>query len=613
MFDRTPISNGSRFRNIFLIESREAWEAIQPEFDERHDLLLTYDFGLRKKIEEKGGTARYVDHLCEQSFMQENNFLMYQFFQDWHLDARGEDIFRYRGVDFGFSFRIEIWNDFTFHVRSRLCLEKVRTLNYEQIYIDTGLIMLMEILDDMELPYNCLERVRSNGTNQLGYFFPIHRWMNERLRTRQPKHILRDIVVTMQGITMSWIDLIFGISSKKTGVFVQEYYPTRQLLKRLLKHPGIRVMQAHFSAESGFTKYIRERPIPVYGWVQKYKSQAVSLLQEFHQRRSASLILVGGIDITDSTYRTIERKIIEVLPKSLRSLECVIKYMDRHPLKLEILIGNVGQLAMLVDCVAKSRGVPSYLIINGLMGNEFLDEAKYATVINGYSQSIRDNYFREMENVVCLGDPRMDIYSDSPIRKIDRQKPTVTIGASGFNNIDLNSYLAVEFEYLADVLSALNRFKQEDRISRITIKVRANGYLHSYRQFINEYFPGLVDEIYDSVEMKSVLEKTDLFISLHSQTLFEASCLGIPCIYHKNDVEVLDPPFNGKSEIVTTSDVNDLMQSIKDFLENKESFNTFMNKGVMEKYIGPLDGQNLDRNFNFVMQLLDKEWKKGSC
>jgi hypothetical protein len=598
------IEVGSKYRNIFVVESRSSWAAFQAIFDPELDLVLTYDFALRKQIEEVGGTVFYVDHLCEPSFMQENNFLTYNFFRRWHLDAEGADLFRYRDVGFGFSFRIEIWNDFTFYVRSRLCLEQLRSLVWHNFYLDTQLILLREVLDDMSISYKTIEVNSKETAARPSYFFPIHRWMNERLRIRLPRHILRDLVVTVQGVVMSWLDSLTARLQVKSGIFVQEYHPTRLLLQRLKLQPRIRVMQAHFSSGLGLMKFIKERPIPVYGRFKPFEKEAGRLIDGFRQFRSARLVLSDGVDITDAAYRVIERKVIEVLPESLRSLHCVINYLNRHPLRLEILIANIGQVAMLVDCVAKSRGVPSYLIINGLLGNAYLDEAKYATVINGYSTSIRDHYFRDMSNIVCLGDPRMDAYVNVPARTINRRRPTITIGASGFNNIDLNSFLAVEFEFLHDVLSSIRELAAEVESIRVVLKVRPNGYLAQYQMFTEEYFPGMVDTIVDMVPMREVLDESDLFISIYSQTLFEASCLGIPVIYHKRDREIMDPPFDGKSELVTTHDRSDLLHAMHDFLLGNNRFNAFLDKTVMEKYVGPLDGNNLERNYNFVVDLL---------
>jgi hypothetical protein len=273
-----------------------------------------------------------------------------------------------------------------------------------------------------------------------------------------------------------------------------------------------------------------------------------------------------------------------------------------------VLIANIGHIAPLVDCVCKSRGIPSYLIINGMLGNAFLDEGKYATVINSYSVSIKEHYFRGMDNIVCLGDPRMDAYVQKAAhpRVINRETPTITIGASGHNNIDLNSYLAVEFEFLHDVLQALRILKDSGVRLRIVIKVRANGYRVQYEAFVKEYFPGLVDQLLDNAPMGMVLERTDFFISIYSQTLFEASCLGIPCLYFKKDNEIMDPPFDGHSELVTVGCIEDLVTAITDFRVGHGRYDAFLQRTVMEKYIGPLDGGNLERNLHFIYEMLEK-------
>lgn len=602
--DSNIITLGTTFRRVFILESRDWWSAAQPLYDPTQDLVLTYDFGLRCDVEALGGVAHYVDHLCEQSVMQKNNFHMYRFFRDWHLDADGADIFRYRDVDFGFSFRIEIWNDFTFYVRSRLCLEQLRMIVYESLHVGTGQGLLEEVLGDMECDFNTL--ARSDQFLRGTYFFPIHRWMDERLRIRRMRHVIRDVVTLVQGVAMSWYDRLTERFCPKTRIFIQEYHPTRKLLLRLQQQSGIRVVQGHFSAACGVMKFLRERPIPVYGNIQKRQPSAARLIESFRKRRAARLVLSTGVDVTNAVNRVIERRVASVLPESLRRLDCVIRYLDRHPLRLEILIANLGQLAMLVDSVAKSRGVPSYLIINGMLCNDYLDEGKYATLINAYSTSIRDHYFRGMDNIVCLGDPRMDDYANIPTRTINREFPTIAIGASGFSNIDLNSYLAVEFEFLNDVLTAIRNLTSQGQKFRILLKVRANGYSELYRQFVEEYFPGLVDRIVDDVPMRVVLDETDFFVSIYSQTLFEASCLGIPCVYHKNDSEIMDPPFDGKSELVTTYDVAGFERALCDFLAGSRRFNAFLEKAVMEKYIGPLDGDNLERNLDVVCELLNK-------
>ncbi|BCO29302.1 hypothetical protein MIZ03_4217 [Rhodoferax lithotrophicus] len=600
----SALDAGKTYRDILILEDRNRWESCKSQFDAQRDVVLTYDLGLRREVEQLGGLACYVDHLADKQSMQENNFLIYHFFRKWHFDAEGQDIFQYRGVPLGFSFRLEIWNDFVFYARTRICMEILRGLKYEKLVVGTRLGLIESVLTEMGLAF--VPVLPNTGSGKATYYFPIHDWMDEKVRFKGiggVKYRLRDIVSSLQGSMMSWADRWFGGDKKKPTVFIQEYHPTRKLIKRLQQEDRVRLLLATFSRNKGAFRYI-----PIWRAASKFQVEADNLMSRFRVQRCAKLVVSNGGDISDGLYRIIETRIANRLAAALRDLDCVIRYLDANPLSLEVLIANLGHLAPLVDSVCKTRGIPSYFIINGILGNEFLDEGKYATVINSYSVSIKEHYFRGMDNIVCLGDPRMDAYAMGEIaqRMINRVMPTITVGASGHNNTDLNSYLAVEFDFLYDVLHALTTIKSRGVALHIIIKVRANGYRKQYERFVQEYFPGLVDEILDSAPMPQVLRRTDFFISIYSQTLFEASCLGIPCLYYKKDTEIMDPPFDGNSELVTVTSVDDLIVAIEDYRSGHKRYDAFLERTVMEKYIGPLDGGNLERNLNFIYQLLEQ-------
>ena len=605
-----PFTTGLLFRNVFIVESRKQWSDANSQYDPSEDLVLTYDFGLRRAIEKLGGVVHYIDHLCGQSVNQKDNFLMYQFFQKWHFDADGRDVFRYRNVDFGFSFRLDIWNDFTFYVRNRLCIEQLRTIAYKNLFVSMGQEIIEEILTDMKLSFTLLKQ--NEQASLPAFFFPIHQYMEEALECRHLRHKIRDLALLSQGIIMTWVDQLMGHFHKKTRVFVQEYHPTKKLLQALQKEPGIRVIQDNFSAGPGrLAKLWKDRPIPIYGSLQKYQTITIKLMNEFRQRRIQRLILTSGVDVTDPVYRLIERRALKTLPRALRAIDCINSFMRNHPIKLVILIANLGRTPALIQSIARSRGVPSFLIINGLLADEFCDDGKHATYINCYSKVIKDNYFVGQGNLVCLGDPRMDDYAHLPRRSINRKIPTVTVGTSGYSPVDLNSYLAVEFEFMYDVLTAIQNLTAEGKKFRVIIKVRQNGYKEQYRPFIAENFHGLVELIVDNVPIQKVLEKTDIYISTYSQTLFEASCLGIPSLYYKNDREIKGAPFDGKSELVTVCNTEDLQSAIVDFVSGSTRFDAFLDKSVMEKYVGPLDGKNLGRNLSYVHELLRMHEKEA--
>jgi hypothetical protein len=596
--------NRSQFRKIIIADSRNLFSVNNHSYEPLTDLVLTFDFGLKKDVEKIGGIALYLDHLCDQEMMQENNYLMHQFYKVWHYDRNKKDIFSHKNVDYGLSFRIEIYQDFIYYGRLRLCLGQLDKIEFKIIEIFTEDTVILDILKIMNLKY--FQGNVSLGPSFPIYFFPIRAWMKMRLRKKGIRQILRDILMYMQSSIMSLVDSVLDIFIPTKKIFIQEYIPTRGIIKILQNIRGVRVIQAHYSTPFSLKKLFYERLIPVHLRPLKYARLIPKIMEDYRNNRSARLVLSNGADISSEINIVIEHQIKASLPRVLRDLDSAIQYLDIHTLQLLVLIGNMGQLAMLVDCVAKSRGIPSYLIINGLLGNSYMDEGKYATFINSYSSSIRDNYFRGMNNVYCLGDPRMDDYVLSEKREVNRILPTITIGAAGFNSLELNSYVAFEFDFLFDVLLAIQKVVNSIKLAiNIIIKIRSNGYIDQYKSFVKEYFPLLKNvNFIDSMPMKSVLEKTDFYITFYSQTLFEASMLGIPVACYRRDNEIMDTPFDGKSELVTLYSVEDITKALIDFIQLSNRYDEFLKKEVMERYVGPLDGNNLKRNLHFIYNMV---------
>jgi hypothetical protein len=600
------INAGKKYRNIYILESRSYFSHCAEAFVSSQDLVLTFDFGLKYKIDKLGGDAFYVDNLCSPDEMQKNNILAAEFFKKWHYDKAGNDIFTWQGVPFGFAFRIEIWSEYLYYVRLRANLEQLRVLKYHTIFIGENHIYVSNILMEMGLQPEIIKK--KILSHQAVYFFDINKYMNDALHGKSIKDIARNILISFLSNIRFYTDNFFKGKLTKKTVYVQIYHPTKKIVERLLKDSNIRVATASLVAEKGWKNFFFQRLIPLRGRKEKFGNNADLLLNDFRINRCAKLVLSNGTDVSSGVYGVIENQITTRVSEALRILNSVMIYLEKHPIHLEIMIANIGLVQTIVDCVLKSKGVPSYLVMNGLMISAFGDEAKYAKHINGYGLEIKKNYYQNAKNVVCLGDPRMDAYINSlknSTKFINRLKPIICVGTSGFNPIDLISHVAVEFDFMFDVLTAFQKVKNEGHSFSIVIKVRPNGVLEQYESFVAEYFNDLEVELLRTVPMAEVLQKTDLYISIYSQTLFEASCLGIPVIYYKKDKEFLDPPFDKKSELVTVESAGDLRQAFLDFKANHSRFNTFLDKSVMEKYVGPLDGQNLERNLSFIYSLLD--------
>ena len=604
MVDENIPDLADSYEKIFIVDTKSKWNH---EFDYNisTDLVLTLDFGLKKYISDLGGECYFVDHLIGQERMEENNYKIYKFFQTWHNNESGNDIFTYKDIPFGMAFRMDFWNDYTYYFRLYLCLSEIKKLSFTSLFVNSENKILKEVLAELSFEFNLTHR---EVTTNSSYYFPIEKYMDEKIRATGLRGFLyraRFLVSNVYGTLLFLYDKLFKNKVTKT-VFIQEYHPTKKLISCLRATKNINVLLCNFSRNEQWRNNVKERLLPLWGQESSYKQEATNLLVEFGRSKHQTLILDNGEDVSAKAYEIILKRVEVVLPNKLQLLDACNRYLSIGDVDLSIIIANIGETATLFDLCCKSKKIPSYLIINGLLGVNYSDESKYATYINSYSESIKNNYFKGMDNIVVLGDPRMDAYATLQKRNINREYPTVVIGASGFSSVDLGSYVAIEFDFMFDVLTALKTLKESGVNIRVVIKVRPNGYYKQYESFVNEYFPGLVDEIIATKPMKQVLQSADLYISINSQTLFEASCMGIPVIYYKKDNEILPPPFDNNTDLVTVSTPVDLMRVIRAFQADAPVFQNFLNKKIMEKYVGPIDGLNTERNLNFIFKLIDK-------
>ena len=183
-----PLSDIS-YRYVFLVQNRDYWENCPYQYDKNLDLVLTFDFGVVRELTLQGGSAEFLDHFVESDRMEFYNYETYQFFNKWHYTCNGNDHFYYNGIAFGNAFRIEIWNDITYLVRIFLNLLKLKKINFKKLYAgieDRVVLDVLELLNFKKMTWDF------EGTQKYPeYYFPVFRWMNERIRPSGLKTVLK--------------------------------------------------------------------------------------------------------------------------------------------------------------------------------------------------------------------------------------------------------------------------------------------------------------------------------------------------------------------------------------------------------------------------------------
>lgn len=596
--------NDYQFRNIFLVQDRNFWMDCPFAYNPKTDLVLTLDFGLYREIKANGGIVDFIDHIVDQKIMQKYNFETYDFFNKWYLDKDGKDIFTYKNISFGKAFRQELWNILTYYARTWICIDYIQKIYFSTLYVG---------LED-ERYLQCLEKQSSKYQRWLNqkthdykvYAFPTFKWMQEQINPK-PKTIRQKIKRTIQ-ILIDYALIAFEklkVLPKKDCIIIQEYYPTRPIVDHFKMFDKYTIIKDDCGVDLKYLFGVRR--VPQKKCESRHVKQAQKLVAQFMEKKCIKWTIENN-PIEDILINAFLEKIQISLPSYIEFIETSQVFFKGRNIKLMVLIANIGMKNEIMHSYCKLNNIPSFLIINGYLTGAYLDEGKDASWINSYGKSIKNSYFKGMNNIVCLGDPRMDEYVGS-LNKKQKSLPSKTIigiGAAGYNTIDLNSYIAFEFDFLFDILSGIAVCQKSKKID-IILKVRANGYASQYESFINEYFPGLGIQIIASGSMHSLLDKIDLYISFYSQTIMEAAALGIPTIYYKKDNEIMDPPFDGKSELVTVNTVDAFVKALGDFHNVSSRYDGFLKKEVLENYVGPLDGLSVQRNLAFIHDLIENK------
>jgi hypothetical protein len=585
------------FNAIYIIEDRNFWKPYADICSKEDDLVLCIDFGLKKQLEEEGYTVAYLNHIVHPDMLGKLNWEMHGFLNNWYKDDQGKDILEYEGFNIGDTLLLNILNDVTNFCHFFFSGCAVRCLQFNQIHIGAS-NSIAGILEKAGLVFNSRSSI---GNRQLpSYYFPISRWMDEKVNLVSWKMRCKGIVARGFDYVFLLTDLLFG--KKKVTFFIQNHFNTQAVISQLNNNKDVKLILGNYS---GIRNILNERRV----FYKKYPSREGSILiRKFRQSKKSKWQFEEYI-ISDFLYELIT-PIIEVnIDAAISKIKSIRSYFKRNPIQVMVPITNLWMDNRLLMQYCFMQKVPVFMILNGLMTLPFWNDARDSDWVNCFGMAMKEDYFKNAANALPLGDPRMDIYASAPIKEIDRKVPTIVIGSAGFNLLDLNSYLAVEFDFLNEIYSALSYLCEEGFPFKLIIKARSNAYKILYEQMLSEFFPTMQTDIEQDASFHEIIQRADLYITFYSQTVFEASCLGIPVIYYKNDTQEVNRPFNGCTELVTARTINELKEKIRLFYADSDIFTPFLQREVMEEYVGPLDGLSTKRNIDFMFSLV----KNSSC
>ncbi len=585
------------FSNIFIIADRNYWELCKEKCVKETDLVFCLDFGLKKMLEDDGYLVTYADFFQPNKRLDPLNIKMHDFLSNWYRNKDGQPLLTYKGYSIGDALLLNVLTDVTYFCHFFFNFTLIKELKFDLIIAALPDDILL-IFEHTGIPYLSVRGKKVDTYSS--YWFPITKWMKEKQQIKSINRKLKEAFAYAIDVVKQIIDPLFSFNGN--SIFVSTHHNTIPIIQKLVNYKDITVYNENYSS---IKKIFTERRI-------FYRNYEVDkkLVKEYVERFKINPKYIWeykGYNISEILYGLIYPIVESEIPNAIRKVKSIEKYFSNRKLDLMIPVTDLWINNRLLMQYCFRNQIPVFMIINGLLNLPFWTDAKDSDWINCYSKSIREYYYSGAANAIPLGDPRMDGYAKELPKSINRVNPTIIIGSSGFGLLDLNSFLAVEFDFLSGIYNSLLYLKESGVVFNLILKARSNSYIHLYREFINEYFPAIETTILQEERFDKVIRKADLYITFYSQTVFEASCIGIPVIYFKNDGQSIDPPFDGKSELVTANNSKELSNFINLFLEGSDIFEPFLQKKVMEKYIGPLDGQNTEKNIEFIYSLLSNE------
>ena len=592
------------YKKVFYIPTRNHLNTVREQIDFSADLILTFDFSVKKATLSMGGDCEYIDKIVSAQEMNPNNFTLQEFIENWNFDQNQLDLFSYGEVEFGQSFQIDFISELYSAIRLAIGFSRLARVSYEQIILVNPEEIITNVLNDLKIEFT--SQILEVTNLQESFFFDVNSYMRQSLYKKSIKQKIFLYVKNLLGILYQ-IRSSKENSFKKT-IYIQLYHPTFGILEKFRKSNVVNPLLAPGVNFGSIKEIFKQESIPMYRNKKSHSKYAKSTIENYRKLRTRELVFDDGSNLTNSAYRVIDKYVENKASEAIKIIDSIRKYLEVQSIDLLILVTNYGFFDSILFSVAKNHNIPSYMMINGMLISKYGNDSKRATLINAYGATMARDYFKDCKNVVSLGDPRMDKYASQfqgNTRILETDTFVIGIGTAGLNNTDLVSYSAFEFEFMYECLSAIQLVRDSGKAIEIRLRVRANGVVNMYRRFVREYFPDLKIIFCQNESLVDYFSKLNLYVTFYSQTILEASAMGVPAIYFKVDEEDLHPPFDSKSEVVTAKSRADLFKLMKDFNSDSQVYRNFMDPATLEKYIGFIDGGNLQRNIKAIEGMLE--------
>ncbi|KJR40695.1 CDP-glycerol glycerophosphotransferase domain protein [Candidatus Magnetoovum chiemensis] len=339
--------------------------------------------------------------------------------------------------------------------------------------------------------------------------------------------------------------------------------------------------------------------------LRKYDSR----LDELEKNYALGNIDMEGKDVSIAKYLIMYLR--RLAPRAFRqivaNIDFIEEFISQNNVSALLTAGDTPWNWRLPVMIFKKSKIPTLVITNGWLGDDFQQEAKTADIIFCYGDEAKKSYYKNKENVFVTGNPLFDaafekrkiVTPSFPIKRI-------LIGTYVFSGgVDINSHYSDHETYMEHVLFVLKELQNKLRTTyQLTIKIHPSDSLEYYRWFIGKLDYTDLD-IIKKGKFQHIAKDYDLAIMSYSTALFETALMGIPVVFYHPSKQILFAPFNGYDKLPSAFSIEELEAVLTQVMTNREYAYLFTQVDNLKPFTGQMDGKAGERIISKLNSLID--------
>lgn len=577
---------------IYYITKCNSIKLLPQNSDEKQNLiLLVEEFHVKNFLVKSGyNKVFYIDDFITCELAEKYNVLAHSLSIDWSKDDECQDILKIDGIGIGEIFYWHFMQKifvpfFKFFLAA---LKIIEIYKVKKIFIDTDFLNYVKIFELLNIEY---EVFNNEPDDSVEYEYLV----GKKYQYVSPDELLAVPVADFTKKIYFAVRTVFNyanfLNAKRRNILVSSYYPTKPVIKKLL---------LNFNNVIYFIDEIYAQPY-------EFNIKSVIDIDDLKIKLAAPFFrkkfIFEGIDCSDYFMCQIIRFVFDNKNKIEDAFCRVSSFINNNSIALFFAAVDGSWLNKIAVKICQMLKIPTVVLANGIICDNYQNEAKRCDFNITYSSSIKKDYYKNARNAVVIGNPYFDQYARFKMKKILPKKTyKVFICPVTYSPNAINCSKHLEDEYLFDILKTLAFYNMNKKTLAIYIKPHPASSIEYLKYFLKYYKFHDIQIV--NGRFGDVIKKADLYISNWSTSNFEAAALGIPVIYYKKDKMIFHKPFDGDSEMPAARNQSELKKLIDLFLEKPCNLSLFCNREILEKYMGPLDGYNVERVYSFLEKVL---------